>query len=240
MATQSGSDGIIDVPANSGTVAFVETPTGAVATAAGPTTGVRGAVANDGQLTATGGSFNNSQWALGNNSTLNFRNTALNNSSVIGAGGSNNLNFAQPPSPQAPAATEFRGSLPRPRPVPVPRPGVTTTSSSNVVAELRGGSDSISFANRSSNRTPDLNLGQGRDSITFARGSNTNSTSVDLGTDNDSDSVVIDRLNDVRRVVINNFGATDTLKIGGRTFNAADIERVNGKFGRDNLTVNLD
>jgi hypothetical protein len=239
MATQGGSDGIINVPTGGGTVAFTETPAGAVATAAGPTDGVRGAVANNGQLTAVGGSFNNSQWGLGSNSTLNFRNTALNDSSVTGNNDGNSLGFGQPAAAASAAAAEIRG-LPRPRPVPVPQPGTRTTSSRNVQADLRGGADSISFANRSSDRSSNLNLGTGADSITFARGSRTTSTNVDLGTDTDRDSVVIDRLNDVSRVVINNFGATDTLKIGGRTFNAAEIEARDGKFGRNNLTVNLD
>jgi hypothetical protein len=217
MATTGGKDGIINTPTGGGSVSFVETPTGGVATANGPTSGVSGAVAPGGTLTATGGSFNDSNWGIGTDGDLNFANTALRNSSVTGNNEDNKLGFGTNPAGKV-------------------KPGV---SSRNVDVNMAAGDDSISFANRSRDRVSSYDLGKGSDSITFAKSAKATRTNIDLGVDSDSDAVVIGKLKNVKRVTIDNFNDGDTLKIGGKTLDFAELEAQGGKFGK-NITVNLD
>ena len=217
MATQGGSDGIINVPTGGGTVTFTETSGGGVVTAKGSTNNVSASVASGGALTATGGSFNNSSWTMGSGSRLNFANTSLNNSSVLGDGGSNFVGVGTSSTAKTKATVKTRF----------------------VDANLAAGDDSVSFAKRSSDKNSSFDLGTGADSITFARGAQAKRTDIDLGVDNDGDRVKIAKLNGLKRVVIDNFDKGDTLKIGGKTYEYADLKKNDGKFG-NNLKVNLD
>jgi hypothetical protein len=217
MATQGGSDGIINVPTGGGTVTYTETASGGVTTASGATSGVSGGVSAGGTLTATGGSYNNSTWTMGSGSTLNFSNTSLNNSSVTGDGGSNNINVGTSSGAKVKA----------------------TVKTIYVAANMAAGDDSVSFAKRSLDKSSSYDLGTGADSITFARGAQAKRTDIDLGVDNDGDRVKIAKLDEFKRVVIDNFDKGDTLKIGGKTYEYADLQKNDGKFG-NNLKVNLD
>lgn len=217
MATQGGKDGTINVPAGGGTVTFVETANGGVVSARGKTSGVSGVVASGGTLAVRGGSFNDSNWGIEGGANLNFNNTVLNNSEITGNNNQNNLGFGNTSQGKSKAKVISR----------------------NVAANMGAGDDSISFAKRTADKDSSFDLGAGADSITFARGATARKTDIDLGVDNDGDRVRIARLKDMKRVVIDNFDKGDTLKIGGKTYEYADLQDRDGKFGK-NLKVNLD
>jgi len=217
MATQGGSDGIINVPTGGGTVTYTETSTGGVVTAKGPTSGVTASVENGGTMTATGGEFNNSSWGLGTGSQLNFTNTSLQGSFITGNGDANSVDFGGTTNAKA----------------------KRTIFTRFVEANFAGGDDSVSFAKRSNEKNSIFDMGQGADSVTFARGAIAKGTDINLGVDNSGDRVKFATLNGVKKVVIDNFDKGDTLKIGGKTYEYADLQKNDGKFG-NSLKVNLD
>lgn len=68
------------------------------------------------------------------------------------------------------------------------------------------------------------NLGEGSDTAVFGTGVRVRAgNKVDLGKDSNVDVVEIANSADVKGLVVSNFGSNDVLKIGGTTYNAADI-----------------
>ena len=224
MATESTKDALIDlngVPASEQpNLTTTQGPNGTIVNNSGTVRGLTAFV--PGRTEFTGGRFDRSTFNFsgtqGSNPFIGARNTEVVNSNFNGTNSNDGLGFG--------------GNNPLAK-------SSARTSVINANASLGAGQDSVSFSKRSQDLKSSYDMGQGQDSVTFGKGSFSKKTSVSLGRrDGAADIVDVANQSVVKKFKINDFGVNDTLRVGSKTYDYADLQAKDGKMG--NIKVSFD
>lgn len=219
MATEATNDALIDlnsVPANQqANIATTQTASGTVVTNTGTTAGLVAFI--EGNTQFTGGQLLNAQFNFastpGATPTLGLRGATLTGGVIQGTAGNEGVDIG------GDALAKRRSSR---------------TVVNNTTSNLRGGSDSVTFFNRSTTTNSTFSTGGGADSVTFAKGTKTRNVTVDLGQgDNAADRVQITNKSSAKKLKITNFGQEDTLVVGKRTYTYDQLQAQDGRVNRN-------
>jgi len=223
MATFISKDAVIttdltpvDEQAN---LSFIDTPTQSVLTNAGTASNLTGEVT--GFLGLSGGVFTKSDFTFASASgrpTIQAVGATVEKSSITGGSadeifrvGGSGVEFSDP-------------SL--------------LSGTAKLDSKLGSGNDSLRFLNRTSESASTFDMGKGADTVTFGRRANLSSTTIKLGSDSDADKVTFQTGVTTEGVKITQFGKTDELSVGGKTYTYQDIKKAGGVV--DGITVKLD